>query len=850
MKTKWIEKGKKEKGVYLVALTLFLTITIVPLLNVKAAETGTKCGLVNSSGNRAYTIGYNGHTFYTGGLTIGGTYALCDDPNTLLNSNLVYERGNAISASSTVAKALAWIENGHSSPAEYAIAQGHVWGMSATSIADWYWNSVLSDSVKSLYSDLSEMIRNTTNFDNATDWISNIISQINATTPSKTYYEWTAEGSQHLVSAYPGGDTCSNSNMCRVDEANGKYYGKDGKEVTYEEYLEQCSDIPANECPEPDAIIAGVCEVSSRYSDPESWECIVQNDKYALEGQSTFAKKYCPVYCRETVTSIFPGSGNVYQAGQYFTVGSSGLGNTWEPVSFTGIRECRATKEAGTTNWGIDYEQWLSDYNAIVEQMPEAYDDWQKENARVNNVVTSTTNKEEGNGCDVYEREYVGAARLGTCQDEWGNSVTCWVCDRGWAEGNQCFDDVYQYTDPLIVNTYQYNEVTYTDQGCGSVAGYNASYETTYKDLESDKIAMEQAMRDCSNMNTPYKLNPQINFSYTADPNYSYTGELKSSEPDDTSGVATSDRPGSTSTVYYYECSGNYVACSRVKSGSITFNEVDVDSKVTITEKTATYTLPDGLYRYVSKVDGSVTPTLPSDLAGSGAYIDLGGSVIPISVSMIPGRYNISLNFSRIGHINNSGTAHFDQFTNTSGTKEYSCPINILNDIEGRECEREDKPAYCDEGGSENCTGTDCLRANGIDIIYRTIKLGSEEVAFPSTDGDGREPGANWAGEGVVDTYITNNRGVSGDEVYNLEPLYTITLTPTNIKEIRRYNRLVDDYGDFNLVCDAGTGTRCMSEFIHGTVTAESTSFNFSTYFGGTCANASRVDFMSCADKG
>ena len=104
----------------------------------------------------------------------------------------------------------------------------------------------------------------------------------------------------------------------------------------------------------------------------------------------------------------------------------------------------------------------------------------------------------------------------------------------------------------------------------------------------------------------------------------------------------------------------------------------------------------------------------------------------------------------------------------------------------------------------------------GIDAIYRTISLNNP---FPNIDGKGRNTGSNWCYEGncdvtnqTVQTYITNNRGVETDEIYKeLDPLYKITLTPSLIKKIRKYNDK-NNYDDFTLKCKEGH--QCTSTFI------------------------------------
>lgn len=102
------------------------------------------------------------------------------------------------------------------------------------------------------------------------------------------------------------------------------------------------------------------------------------------------------------------------------------------------------------------------------------------------------------------------------------------------------------------------------------------------------------------------------------------------------------------------------------------------------------------------------------------------------------------------------------------------------------------------------------------DIQFRTIDL---DNPFPARDGSSRLPGTNWLGkDNYVRAYITYNRGVEGNEVYNKEPIYKITLTPSDMVKIREYNK-TNDYSDINvpdktLICRGENNTSCLSLFL------------------------------------
>lgn len=104
----------------------------------------------------------------------------------------------------------------------------------------------------------------------------------------------------------------------------------------------------------------------------------------------------------------------------------------------------------------------------------------------------------------------------------------------------------------------------------------------------------------------------------------------------------------------------------------------------------------------------------------------------------------------------------------------------------------------------------------------------------------GRKPGSNWNSTTIVQKEILNNRGVKGDEVYNLTPLYEFNLTPSVIKEIREYNDK-HSYDDFTLSCKGNNKQACVAS-----------GFDFKTKFGivkviEQCKGISNLDkFNSC----
>ena len=92
------------------------------------------------------------------------------------------------------------------------------------------------------------------------------------------------------------------------------------------------------------------------------------------------------------------------------------------------------------------------------------------------------------------------------------------------------------------------------------------------------------------------------------------------------------------------------------------------------------------------------------------------------------------------------------------------------------------------------------------DFKFREISL---ENPFPARDGTSRLPGLNWLNShNYVFDYITNNRGiifehgssdVSPEAMYSeLKPMYSITLTPSIMMNIRSYNKNYSYYSMYD----------------------------------------------------
>ncbi len=211
-------------------------------------------------------------------------------------------------------------------------------------------------------------------------------------------------------------------------------------------------------------------------------------------------------------------------------------------------------------------------------------------------------------------------------------------------------------------------------------------------------------------------------------------------------------------------------------------------------------------------------------------YYDNGRAMLTTPILTTTGEYNYNIDYKNIF------TSEFKNIIRMYSDNKYnidrdlniiSCPYKIVERNIKNHCKPTASNNYC--GDPDNS-----FPMPKIKMVYRPINL---NYPFPGQDGKGRTPGLNWNIE-AINQYITNNRGVTTEEVYKKEPLYVIKLDAKKIREIREYNK-ENKYDDFTLSCTLGKGTECISEFLREHNLIES----------GTCKDITSDNFYRCADK-
>lgn len=312
-----------------------------------------------------------------------------------------------------------------------------------------------------------------------------------------------------------------------------------------------------------------------------------------------------------------------------------------------------------------------------------------------------------------------------------------------------------------------------------------------YDELINKRSKMISQINACSTRDITYNFSPEIKFTYD-EPVYGGTWSLsKETDIKNTNKyyIGGNGASGSSEqmfdTIQYgdlqlYECDEQN-GCQKSKTTKYALTDW-LEKSI---EKDISYTLPDNVYNYVRK-DYGASVNLPSQASNN--YIIINKSNLPIHYSTNPGDYDFKIEVTTLGKDNkfNDYIYNHKQFNGKivyNGDSTYNCSyrVSCKKIINNQDCKD-----YCNECPDE-CAKDKCL-PDGLTPIYRTISL-YENESFLTIDGDIRTPGTNWNYEGLVSTYITNNRDVKDYEVYKLEPMYEITLTPSMLKKIRQYNK-------------------------------------------------------------
>ena len=521
--------------------------------------------------------------------------------------------------------------------------------------------------------------------------------------------------------------------------------------------------------------------------------------------ENELGSQYCEVYCIEDLNASLAVPNVYVEAGSRFT---------WGYSSVNGSRTCK-TKS-------VEWDQFVDELDEANQAIADAYVDWQVEIKMDNITWTRSSSKNCNRTCDEYYPTYPCTDGKGTC----GGG-----CKRSSNKG-YTYTPSSTYEEHKVYGEFATSDNDSTSSYCSSTSSrptWNpAAKKQVYEEAVAYAKSLIEAMKKCYTWDEEkvYEVDPQATIIYSDDINYYYRDELNKNTNytfDDQS-VCVNDN------AYQVKgCSGNSCPTTTVQmkncSGSNRYVMMTREAKTK-------FTLKDNVFRYVLK--SNHLSIHPNDLANHDVdhfttnYIDLGFSNFPVSFSAPDGVYGsnesqgqFDVEYSNLGHVE-TGKTMVDTILSGSDIPENSdeefgkwiCQYTVYSDLLP---EDPSNPDPDDNGGPGD-----------IDLIYRPIDLYNP---FPDIDASRRDTGSNWCDQDgncsydnmTVENYIYNNRGVQYNELYELEPMYTFVLNPTIIKEIREYND-ENSYSSytgslgttqyFDYVCEEGTGTGCISEYL------------------------------------
>ncbi len=549
--------------------------------------------------------------------------------------------------------------------------------------------------------------------------------------------------------------------------------------------------------------------------DIDDWVCIKSSP---LSNNSTFKNyflKYgnfdsaCSVYCRDEIKYLYPGSGMIALAGNYFTIANKSnsysyyiddvtkttkvKAATLGPITITVKRECTIDTDPDTVT-SSDLNQCQVKLNDQLDQLKAPAIEFAYESDYYNNPTenlrvskTTTTNSNDNN---IKSRTIKYEYSLPT--------TTYYSVSKGNGESTKYkpssnnsnyitigYHLPIHFTQATGRTEYQIGIKNFNNQNFNNAFINGNKMPTTIKSSIESYIQnlRKSGKANASNINGRWYLDKtfvkllekanydKVNFMQMSCANTSsYTCNY------DDNGIYCLDKNSNSNSEQTYK---NLDSCIRTEVQKLKTNNVSYKSDLTYT---CNFTVRNTI--------GSTPDPDPSGYKCkyiNGKYYGINGNIVSK-----------------------------DTYTSECG----SSPINPDNPscIPGDP----DCPGNNDE--DDNCVGPSCNPGGidpedgpgGINVIFRPISL---DNPFPSIDGDGRKTGSNWCywydcanTNDVVKKAITNNRNVTTEKVYkDLGPLYKITLTPATIKEIRAYNKKTT-YDDFNLKCN--NGTKCLSDFI------------------------------------
>lgn len=612
-------------------------------------------------------------------------------------------------------------------------------------------------------------------------------------------------------------------NVCRYE--NGKYYGKDGREVDEETYAKEC----ATTCPNTkiEYIMPKDCEddgTNGTISDPTM--CTIMNSISSVKNsykKKDYGNEYCTVYCRESLKFTFMDKETAI-AGRYFNhnVESYKTNKQYLSTVILSTRQCSSI---------IDYDKWKKAYDSANQNVLNTWNQLKKIEAQVNNTTSIESSKDCAggsiSGCrhshdDDFDCKYDKNGIWGcdhskyTIPGTYCNSATIKCTSYDWSGAR--YRHTYSNGSIGIINVGGSDTCSLscdiTCSGCNnSVTAASApSYggeSGAYNNAVSTRNSLVNKINSCNFVegsdayNKVMDYNPKntINIDYAENFEYDqgYDINIKNDSTSNEVVKRTYANSSAWSSFCGKDCNGNlsnlsgssnnvtltYWDCSGSETSAICSNTgVNVPqnrlANIEVERETQHYQSNEF---YVQAFTGLVS----TKKSNTGFWLSLKDNdkrLYPVSSVRRSGNYGIKVTYSNLGD---------PKSTRKMANGNYTCSYDVTNELTIYDCDDnyDDHTCKC-------LDGTDCSKnvdgQVGMGVYYRPISLNDvfpHSSYSPTVGGtinvNTRNIGENWTTAKAVK--VVKEIQSSGDNlIVDKKPQYVVKLTPSIMKKIRSYN--------------------------------------------------------------
>lgn len=437
-----------------------------------------------------------------------------------------------------------------------------------------------------------------------------------------------------------------------------------------------------------DISLSNNCTVSTKsyVHDIENWGCIftsttsedtnVKNHFYQEDMKSN---SFCDIYCREEVDYRYSGNNMIVLAGQRFTIGYGMSGfPVLKPVEFKSTTTCRTTSDSKTGE--IDLVAFVNAYNDADDIVSTKWDEYQQAKVDRMAVENAEVTSSSSGSC--------------TCCSGTGKDKKCSSCG-SWTKDNykgEATNGIYKGKASWSYTTgCKSSGTSQTDKIKNSKEAENTA-KAAYENAIKDRTGVIEELHECNSFQyTNRKFSPNLYFkyeeemyggeSYNLDKDVSISSKSKyyvSGNASSTTGIlsgtktwstkkyksasqdviteGTLDLVGSTATIAKNACVDGQ-KCT--KSATDTYENNNWAEQVTTKEYD--YSLPSGVYEYITKPSGLSVNTKAEAQAESQVYYYLGGSSLPVHYNRKEGKYDYYIDYDTFGK-NGSVEHKFDKY--------------------------------------------------------------------------------------------------------------------------------------------------------------------------------------------